>query len=384
MAGPDAVRDEGEDLTIKGELENSSVPELVRSILASGETGVLTFRNSEFTKSLYVHAGRVLFAASTDPDERLGESLLQRGKITARQYLEASKLIRPGRRLGAILVEMGALEPEDLIPAVEQQVKDILMDLFQWTRGEYEFVIKEMDPSDVLALNITTENLILEGIRRSHAWSRILNGVGGLDGVPFPAGNTELLYRLDLTDDEQEVMAHVNGHSTIEQILQISYLSNFDTCRILWALFMVGAIRRGQRGEEAAVSAGVKDQESELDLEEIVERFNQMFSRIYSFLKGRIGDEVDQFMEMTLEEVSRQYATLYAGVDLRGYGRADYEQMLANVADLPQVQRKQLMVAGLNELVYAIQFTVRARYGAEEAAVVSGIIKEGFRRLGTI
>jgi hypothetical protein len=326
----------------------------------------------------------VLFAASTDPDERLGESLLLRGKITARQYLEASKLIRPGRRLGAILVEMQAIESEDLIPAVEQQVKDILMDLFQWTRGEYEFVIKEMDPADVLALNITTENLILEGIRRSRAWSRILNGVGGLDSVPFPVGNTELLYRLDLTDDEHEVLAHVNGHATVEQILQISYLSNFDTCRILWALFLVGIIRRGQHGEEAVVSAGVKDQENALDLEEIVERFNQMFGRIYSFLKGRIGDEVDQFMEMTLEEVSRQYGTLYAGVDLKAYGRTDYEQMLANVADLPQVQRKQLMVAGLNELVYAIQLTVRARYGAQEAAVVSGIIKEGFRRLGTL
>jgi hypothetical protein len=384
MAGPDSVRDAGDELTIKGELENSSVPDLVRSILASGETGVLTFRNSEFTKSLYVHNGRVLFAASTDPDERLGESLLQRGKISARQYLEASKLIRPGRRLGAILVEMMALDPEDLIPAVEQQVRDILMDLFQWTRGEYEFVIKEMDPQDVLALNITTENLILEGLRRSRAWSRVYNGVGGLEAVPFPVGNTELLFRLDLTDDEQEVLAHVNGRSTVEQICQMSYLSNFDTCRILWALSLVGAIRRAQVGEEAAVSAGAKERENELDVEEIVERFNQMFSRIYSFLRGRIGDEVDQFMELTLDEVSRQYGTLFAGVDLKGYGRADYEQMLANVADLPQTQRKQLMVAGLNELVYAIQLTVRARYGPEEASVVSGIIKEGFRRLGTM
>src|SRR5512143_29835 len=110
------AREGSDELTIRGEIENTSVPELVRSILASGEAGVLTFRNSEFTKSLYVQGGRVLFAASTDPDERLGESLLLRGKITARQYLEASKLIRPGRRLGAILVEMMALDPEDLIP----------------------------------------------------------------------------------------------------------------------------------------------------------------------------------------------------------------------------------------------------------------------------
>jgi hypothetical protein len=56
--------------------------------------------------------------------------------------------------------------------------------------------------------------------------------------------------------------------------------------------------------------------------------------------------------------------------------------MLANVADLPAEQRKSLMVSGLNELVFVIQLAVRTRYGAEEAAVISGIIKEGFRKLG--
>jgi hypothetical protein len=80
--------------------------------------------------------------------------------------------------------------------------------------------------------------------------------------------------------------------------------------------------------------------------------------------------------------VSRQYGALFDGVDLKHYGRADFEQMLANVADLPPEQRKSLMVAALNELVFIIQLSVRTRYGAQEEAVVSGIIKEGFRRLG--
>jgi len=40
------------------------------------------------------------------------------------------------------------------------------------------------------------------------------------------------------------------------------------------------------------------------------------------------------------------------------------------------------MVAGLNELVFVIQLAVRTRLGKQEEAVVSGIIKEGFRRLG--
>ena len=56
--------------------------------------------------------------------------------------------------------------------------------------------------------------------------------------------------------------------------------------------------------------------------------------------------------------------------------------MLANVADLPPEQRKSLMVSALNELVYVIQLSVRTRHGAQEEAVVSGIIKDGLRKLG--
>ena len=379
---------EGEALTIKGDLETSSVPELLRSLLASRETGVLTFRRGDLVKAVYIREGRVIYGTSNDPDERLGESLLVRGKITARQYLQASNMIRPERRLGAILVEMEAVDPEELVPAVEQHVRDILLDLICWNRGDYELVMKDVDPRDVelanvVTLNLSTENLILEGIRQCRAWSQVLRGIGGdIGAVPLQADNSELLYKLELTSEEQEVLAQVNGRSSVEQICQVSYLPDFETCRILWSLMVLGVIRREKGGESRGAPEGPADREGELDLEDIVERFNQMFGRIYSFLEGRLAGGVDEFMDAAMEQVSRQYGKLFDGVDLRAYGRAYFEQMLANVADLPAEQRKSLMVSGLNELVFVIQLAVRTRYGAQEAAVISGIIKEGFRKLG--
>src|SRR5215813_3365419 len=114
---------EYEGLTLRGSIEETSVPELLRSVLGSGESGVLHFQNGEVRKSVYLHMGRVIYAKSSNPDERMGEDLLLRGKITVRQYLEASKLIRPGRRLGAILVELEALDPQELLSAVEAHVR---------------------------------------------------------------------------------------------------------------------------------------------------------------------------------------------------------------------------------------------------------------------
>ncbi len=369
---------DGDDLSIKGEIETSSVPELLRSFLASGETGTLTFRSGEVSKTLYLHQGKLVFAASTDPDERLGESLLVRGRISARQYLEASQMIRPGRRLGTILVELEAIESEELSPAVEQQVKELLVDLMTWTSGDYELVMKQVDPETLVTVNISLENIVIEGLRRSRSWSQITRGLGGIDVVPLPTGNTDVLYKLELTEEEQELLGHVNGNSTVEQICQVSYLSNFDTCRLLWAFKVLGLIRIGREGDTSGIAA----REREMDLEDVVEKFNQMFGRIYTFLRGRHGEEADRFMQAALDDVSRTYGALFGGVDLSQYGRADFEQMLANVADLPPEQRRSLIVAALNELVLAIQLAARERHAAQEEAVISGIIKDGLRRVG--
>src|SRR3990172_1370540 len=218
-AGQDPLDDEG--LTLRGSVEDTSVPELLKSVLGSGETGVLTFRKGDLTKSVHLHRGKVVYARSSDPDERLGEDLLLRGKITVRQYLEASQRIATGRQLGTVLVELGAVEPEDLIGAVVHHVKEILLDVFTWTTGAYELVITEPGDDDVIALNLSTENLILEGIRRTRAWSRIYRGIGGdIESVPMPTGNTDAVLRIELTEEEQDLLARFNGQATIERICQ--------------------------------------------------------------------------------------------------------------------------------------------------------------------
>ncbi len=375
---------EEEGFILRGEIEETSVPELLKSVLGSGESGVLTFRKGHVRKSVHLHMGRIVYARSSDPDERLGEDLLLRGRITVRQYVEASRLIVPGRRLGTILVELGALEPEDLVGAIEHHVREILIDVFTWTHGEYELVMTEPGPDDVVTLNLSTEALILEGIRRTRAWSRIFRGIGGdLDSIPMPTGNTDVLLKLDLSEEEQEVLSHVTGRATLEQICQASYMSNLETCRVLWALTVLGAVKKGAPGESAAREEGIARREQELDLESIVERFNQMLNRIYQFLTGRLGgDGADSFMEEALVRIAGQYELLFYGVDLKQYGRADYDQMLANVADLPPDERRRLMLAGLNELVASIQLGVRQALGAQEIAVVSGIIKGAYRKFG--
>lgn len=368
-------------LTLRGRLEESSVPELLKSVLSSGETGVLTFKSGEITKSVFMHKGKVTYARSNNPDERLGECLLLRGKITARQYLEASKLIRPGRRLGAILIELEALEAEELLPALEGHVRDILLDVFTWSHGEYELVMNQPGPEDVATLTMPWEGLVLEGMRRTRSWSRVWRGIGDISQAPVPTGATEVLQRIELSDEEQDILSHVNGRATIEQICQASYLPHFETCRLLWTFQVLGLVRRGQATEEAQAEDR-RERESELDVEDVVERLNQTLSRVYSFLRGRMGEDVDRLFAEALGRTQARYESLYYDIDLRQYGRADFDQMLANVADLPAAERRSLLVAGLKDLLASVQTGARGERGPEEEVVVSGIIKDGLRRIG--
>lgn len=369
-------------LTLRGRIEESSVPELLKSVLSSGETGVLTFTNGEINKSVFMHKGRVTYARSNDPDERLGECLLVRGKITARQYLEASKLIRPGRRLGVILMELEAIAAEDLLPSLEQHVRDILLDVFTWSHGEYELVMNQPGPEDVATLNLPWEGLVLDGIRRTRSWSRVWRALGDIDAAPLPTGHTDILQKIELSNEEGDILAHVNGRATIDQICQASYLPHFETCRLLWAFQVLGLLRRGQASEAAAQEEEKRELETELDLEQVVERLNQTLSRVYVFLHGCLGERVDELMVGALASTSGRYEALFYDVDLKQHGRADYDQMLANVADLPAAERRQLIVAALKDLLGAVQAGVRASRGSEEEAVVSGIIKDGLRRIG--
>ena len=122
----------------------------------------------------------MVFASSSSPDERLGELLLRRGRITPRASSRtAGKALVPGKRLGTVLVEQGALSPKDLVRSVVEHTQEIIYGAFQWTEGQYRLQ-EGGDTTEAITLKISTPDLILEGIRRIDSWTRIDRAVGGL------------------------------------------------------------------------------------------------------------------------------------------------------------------------------------------------------------
>ena len=95
-------------------------------------------------------------------------------------------------------------------------MKEILLDVFSWSTGEYELTMTEPGKDDVIALNLQTEALIVEGMRRMRSWRAIYRGVGAdLDSIPMPTGNQEALLKVELSEEEQELVAHANARKVL-------------------------------------------------------------------------------------------------------------------------------------------------------------------------
>ena len=90
-------------IVLSGDLTEIRFPTLLMSLYRERETGVLTLTGLTYRKSLYIEEGKIIFASSDDPDDRLGECLLRRNMITAQNYLDSAEQIRPGRRQGELV-----------------------------------------------------------------------------------------------------------------------------------------------------------------------------------------------------------------------------------------------------------------------------------------
>ena len=98
---------------LRGFLEEDSLPALLRPLVRAKKTGVAApHPRDSVTKTVYLSEGRLIFATSTDPDDRLGEMLLRKGLITYRSLEESVQAIKAGKRQGTILVESGAIRSQ--------------------------------------------------------------------------------------------------------------------------------------------------------------------------------------------------------------------------------------------------------------------------------
>ncbi|HSE43567.1 MAG TPA: DUF4388 domain-containing protein [Acidobacteriota bacterium] len=360
-----------DDLSIRGSLEESSLPELLRSVTRSHETGVLTCFIHDAVKAIYIQEGQIIFASSTNPDDRLGESLLKHGTVPLKPLLEASRIVKTGRRLGSVLCDMNVLTPEDLVEGVRQQIRDIILSLFKVVKGGYELAFKEVDTHEMILLNISTEDIIFDGVKSIDKWHRIHKGLGPLHGKLIPTEEaSKIILNLTLDADEQHLFSLCQkGQFTIEEICTMSYMSDFDTCRHLWAFMMVGVLNAQdtpERHETDAVAATAVSADMEYEFHDLVENYNDLFAHVYDYAFNRVEDKAEGIAKKAMEQVQLSVPQLFGNIALDSYGRIDSDSLMRNMMAISSDGKLEMVAGALEEILYALLYEVGSYFGSED------------------
>jgi hypothetical protein len=145
------------------------------------------------------------------------------------QQLDGWLYFRDGRIIGAQLGKLPPLEAAYIF--------------FTFTSGPFQF----HDDVQIEAPIITQSNemIIMEGIMRQDAWSKIQDHVPALTMVPQLVTNPSSTgSEINLEADEWRVLTMVNAKNTVAQIAQRSGLGEVRTCEIIAQLLSSGLIQK--------------------------------------------------------------------------------------------------------------------------------------------
>jgi hypothetical protein len=349
---------------LKGQVSELPIAEVLHHLRLSRATGILSLISGGARKALYVKDGRVVFASSNLPNDRLGEILIREGKITVEEYDTSIKAISKGKRQGKVLVEMGALRPKDLWEGVQFQVKEIVYSVFQWDDGQFHFEESSLPEKERITVDLDIMDLVLAGIRRIDANGRIQGR--------YPEGDL-LLDRVTtdgkpaLESYEDHVLKLVDGEKSVLEICAESEIGDNETLKVLYALLSTGLVKA--KGKK--VRTLDQDFVPEDSLHAVLNSFNQMYGFIFRYMVREVGPIAENVLEKYLAGLREARKEVLAGVKLQKDGTLDGALLERNLNRLAEDQKRPLLVDSLNELLYAELLAVKRTLGADhEAAII--------------
>lgn len=167
--------------TLSGKLEELGLDDILQLITVSRRTGILTLKSRGREAVLQLRDGLVVRATSTGFQQSLGEMLVRKGAVDAelvRESLAFQQHEGFRERIGSILHHRYQIDLQLIEQTVREQMSNVLLTLFAWHEGSYDFEpceeIETVDAAylDPLQLMLeqggSTEQLSAEGERLQH------------------------------------------------------------------------------------------------------------------------------------------------------------------------------------------------------------------------
>jgi hypothetical protein len=287
-----------------GSLEDVDAPLLLGRIFNAGTTGRLVVTSGGVERVVYFEAGRPVYAASSSPDDRLIGMLVRTGRLSAAQHQTALQAAREsGRKMGALLVDLGMLESSELLPAIRQHYEELIFALFSCTLGQWRIEPGVMARPTQIRLLRHPAALVRHGLRRAYRTERIWERLGSPKNVfSIDVGGRapDVLGELVTTPSERRLPMLFDGVRPLGEVVRLCGLVEEEAIELVFALSAFALLRP----TVAASAPAERDRFAVRDRD--IER-ERIQARLTLAMDGDYFDVLGVSRRATIEEIQRAY-----------------------------------------------------------------------------
>jgi len=225
-----------------GNLASMPLPDLIQWLGISQKTGTLEVEKSRVTKRVFFKEGRIIACSTEDPNELLGHFLVSRGRLTEQVLSQAlSRQETTRQHLGTILVEMGAINREDLIRHLEAKAEETIFSLFDWDDAEFRFHDNQLLEANIFPVSLRVEDVLLRGAQRFDEIKE-LRAVFHSPGIVLQRTDRQPPQEVFRNRMARRICDMINGERTVAEILLQSHGSEFLVTKFLYELYHNGFV----------------------------------------------------------------------------------------------------------------------------------------------
>jgi hypothetical protein len=191
-------------------------------------------------------------------------------------------------------------------------------------------------------------NVIMEGTRRIDEWIEIQKVLPPDDVLLQIVKNPKAAREeLTMSMDEFRMLSLINGERTLPELIDMSPMGEFVTCRAIYRLILNNLVEvSGQREVEGAE----KEDEEEVVFSIIFSLYSSCFHKIRCRVAEMVGDGNSRFSEFAAQ-YRKDLLNFFPGVDPGSDLVPAFDRFLAAVRAVPLATRFHILMSGLERML---------------------------------
>jgi len=229
-------------MALAGSLKEFGLADILQLIFYQKKTGSLTLKSRLDSVRVLFHEGNIVLAESSrrKVEGRLGRVLVRKGIMTNEDLEKAIAEHKETRaKLGGILIKNGYATREQIRQVLTDQITELVVQLFSWQEGQYEFTPGVVPLDKTIPLSVDTQGLMMESLRIFDEWS-VFKGKIEQGTVLARTSKPEQ----GLSREQAELLGFVDGQNDVHRIAALYGQDAFKTAKDLLRLMEMGLVAR--------------------------------------------------------------------------------------------------------------------------------------------